>query len=212
MNSKKVFYVMIGITALMSTLVVGAVFAGDSFLRKQSEKLVSLKLDNEVIDQQQVALAQAKKDVEKYAELESTAKQIVPQDKDQARAVREIISLAQQAGVHIASVSFPASTLGQKAAPAPKPSTDTDTATPKATVNPLTQAKPVAGIDGLYQLDITIVSDTLQPATYTRLIDFLERLEQNRRTSQVTQINIQPDIKNRINLNFTLTLTVYIKP
>lgn len=211
MTSKKFFYVMIGITVLMSGLVVGAVFLGDSFLRKQSEKLVSLKLDNEVIEQQQVALTQAKKDVEKYTELEAISKQIVPQDKDQARAAREIVSLAEQSGISISSITFPSSTLGLRPTTT-TPATGTATTPTQAPANPLTQAKPVTGIDGLYQLDITVVSDTGRPATYTRLIEFLERLEQNRRTAQVTQISIQPDSENRINLNFTLTLTVYIKP
>jgi hypothetical protein len=215
MNSKKVFFVMIGIVVLMSGLVVGAVVVGDTVLRKQSEKLVALKLDTDVVETQQTALVQAKKDVEKYAELESIAKQVVPQDKDQARAVREIISIADQAGVKISSITFPSSNLGQKpaaTAPASGTSTTTPTAATAAPVNPFTQAKPVSGIGGLYQLDITVVSDTTKPATYTRLIDFLGRLEHNRRTAQVSQISIQPHADNRDNLNFTLTLTVYIKP
>lgn len=214
MSSKKAFFVMIGMIVLMSGLVVGAVVAGDLYLRGQSDKLVNLKLETEVIEAQQLSLVQAKKDVEKYADLESIAKQIVPQDKDQARAVREIISIGDQAGIKIASITFPSSSLGQKPTAA-APTTGTDSggaAAPKAPVNPLTQAKPVSGIEGLYQLDITVVSDSTKPATYASLIDFLERLEQNRRTAQVSQISIQPDVQNRNNLNFTLTLTVYIKP
>src|SRR5258708_370238 len=109
--SKKVFFIMIGALGFLGILVIGSVVAGDIFLHKQSNKLVSLKLDNQVIEAQQASLAQAKKDIQKYAELESIAKQVVPQDKDQARATREIVNFAAQAGVKIASIAFPASNL-----------------------------------------------------------------------------------------------------
>jgi hypothetical protein len=206
MTSKKAFYGMLGAVVLMVGAVIGSVVLGNLLLKKQSDKLVNLKVDASVIEAQQTSLIQAKKDVEKYAELGTIAKQVVPQDKDQARAVREIVNLADQSGIKIASVTFPSSSLGQKAA------TATTDSSSSAAASPLTQAKPVAGIDGLYQLDITIASDTARPTTYTRLISFLNRLEQNRRTAQVSQITIQPDTKNRLNLNFTVTLTVYIKP
>ena len=214
MMSKKVFLVMVGVFGLMGVLVISAVVTGDTFLHKQSNKLVSLKLDNQVIEAQEASLAQAKKDIQKYSELESIAKQIVPQDKDQARAIREIISLADQAGVKIASISLPASTLGQAAPKAKTPesgSTETSTPTP-AVVSTQTQVKPVEGINNLYQLDITVTSATTSPTSYAKLIDFLRRLEQNRRTAQVSQITIQPDVQNRSALNFSLTLTLYIKP
>lgn len=216
MNSKKVFYIMLGVVVLMFAVVVTTIVMGDKLLRKQSNKLVELKLEDQVIETQATSLVQAKKDIEKYSELESIANQIVPQDKDQARAVREIVSIAEQAGVKIASISFPDSTLGQ----APKKTTkttDTEAAAttppPTTTTNPSeTQVKKVEGIQNLYQLDITVASDTASPTSYSRLIDFLSRLEQNRRTAQVTQISILPLASNRTALNFTLTLTVYIKP
>lgn len=213
MSSKKAFYGMLGLLVVMSGLVIGSIIIGDGMLKKRADRLVNLKLEADVIEEQQRALILAKKDVEKYADLEAIAKQIVPQDKDQARAVREIVGIAEQAGVSIASVTFPTSNLGQKAAPVKPSTTESETSTaPKPVINPLTQAKPVTGVSGLYELEINVASDPTRPATYTRLIDFLERLEQNRRTAQVGQISIQPDGQNRISLNFTLTVTVYIKP
>ncbi len=215
MNSKKVFYVMVGVVVLMVGLVIATIVLGDKFLSKQSAKLVGLKLDNEVVESQSTALAQAKKDIERYSELRDIAKQIVPQDKDQARAVREIVSIAEQAGVKIADVTFPDSTLGQpKATPAKPTSGDGEAAAtkPATPTTPETQVQKVEGTENLYRLDITVASDPTAPASYSRLIDFLKRLEQNRRTAQVTEIAIQPQATNRTALNFTLTVTVYIKP
>lgn len=214
MSSKKVFYVMIGVLGLMGILVISTVVLGDIFLKKQSNKLVNLKLENQVIETQETALIQAKKDIQKYSELESIAKQVVPQDKDQARATREIVNLANQAGVKIAGISFPASSLGTAAPKATTPAggSNTTTPAPAATTAPVTQVKPVEGIKGLYQLDITVTSENTSPASYAKLIDFLSRLEQNRRTAQVSQISITPDALNRSALNFSLTITLYIKP
>ncbi len=211
MKSKQVFYGMIGLVVIMFGVVVATAVLGDGFLRKQSDKLVELKLENEVVESQATSLLQAKKDIEKYSELESIANQIVPQDKDQARATREIVSIADQAGVNIASIAFPDSTLGQVPKKDPKASTSTTT-TPAPAATTETQVKKVDGIPNLYQLEITVTSDTTNPTNYARLIDFLSKLEQNRRTAQVSSISIQPLATNRSLLNFTLTVTVYIKP
>ena len=203
---------MLGIIGLMSALIIASVVVGDLMLQKQSKKLVHLKLENEVIENQQTALIQAKKDVQKYTELKNIAKQIVPQDKDQARATREIVNLANQAGIKISSIGFPASTLGQANPNTATTSTPTGTTTATNTAPPVSQVKPVTGINGVDQLDIIVTSDTNSPSTYNQVINFLQSLEQNRRTAQVSQISIQPDNKNRSLLNFNLTITLYIKP
>lgn len=212
MNSKKFFYIMLGIIGLLGVLLVATMVLGDKMLQKQGSKLTSLKLDDAVIESQQTALVQAKRDVEQYADLEKIAKQIVPQDKDQARATREIINLAHDSGLSISSVSFPASNLGQ-AAPKPQTSEDnSNSATPATPTTPVTQVKPVDGIKGVYQYDMVVISDTNNPATYSQFIDFLDKLEQNRRTAHVSQIVITPDSQNRSLLSFNLTITVYVKP
>lgn len=212
MNSKKFFYIMLGIIGLLGVLLVATMVLGDKMLQKQGDKLTGLKLEDAVIENQQTALVQAKRDVEQYADLEKIAKQIVPQDKDQARATREIINLARDSGLSISSVSFPSSNLGQAA---PKPQTSEDNSSnpaPTTPSAPVTQVKPVDGITGVYQYDMVVISDTNNPATYNQFIDFLDKLEQNRRTAHVSQIVITPDSQNRSLLSFNLTITVYVKP
>lgn len=199
---------MIGLIVLLAGLIIGAVVMGDSMLQKKSGQLLNLKIDNRTLEEQQVSLVQAKKDIEKYSDLERTAKTIVPQEKDQARTVREIINIATASGIPVSSVSFPSSNLGQVV---PKPTT-TDSTTPKVTTPPITQVKPVDNIPGLYQLEISVQSDTNTPVSYSKLLDFLSRLEQNRRTAQVSNINVQPSSKNRDLVTFSLVVNVYIKP
>lgn len=195
---------MIGTNALLAVAIVGSVVVGDRLLKKQSDVIISQKLESTVLEKEQIALQQAKLDLEKYSELRQIAKQIVPQEKDQALTTREIVALAEKAGVRIGSVGFPSSTLGAPGAKATTGTTSTSSA--------ISQAKPVTGINGLLELQITVVSDTARPSSYNQIINFLGYLEKNRRTAQVTQISIQPDAKDNSLLNFTLTLTVYIKP
>ncbi len=205
MTTKRIYWVMIGVNVVLAFGILGCVVLGDKMLKKQSDVIISKKLENAVLENEQTALKQAKADLEKYTELKQIAKQIVPQEKDQALTTREIITLAESAGIKIGSIGFPSSNLGSAAK---KPA---DGAAANAT-SAISQAKPVTGIKDLLELQIIVTSDTARPSTYNQLITFLSKLENNRRTAQVSQISIQPDAKNTSSLNFSLTLTLYIKP
>jgi len=213
MTSKQIFFVMIAVTTLLGIGILGAAAFGNVMLQQESQKLVSLKLDNRVLEEQQASLKQANKDIDKYTELEKEAKAIVPQDKDQAQAVREIVKIANHSGIKLATISFSASSLGSAAAPVTAPSGNSGaTPTPKATTPPVTQVKPVENIPGVYVMEISIQQDSTQPISYSSFIDFLNRLEQNRRTAQVATVTIQPSSQNANKLTFSLVVNVYIKP
>lgn len=215
MSNKRFFYVMVGIIGFLGILVIGTTFFGNSLLQKESKALVDLKLEDRLLEEQQLALTQANKDLEKYTELDAIARTIVPQDKDQARAVREIVQIAAESNIKLANITFPASNLGQTATPKPTTTTPTEgdaAATAAPTTPPVTQVKPVSGIPGVYVMELNIQSDTTTPVPYSRFIEFLERLGQNRRTAQVSTITIQPSTEDRNRLTFTLALNLYIKP
>lgn len=212
MSSKRVFFMMVGLVTVLSVLGIAGVVFSDKLLQKQAAKLVELKLESRLLEEQQAALVQANKDIEKYAELEHIAKAIVPQEKDQARTVREIVQFANASGVKLKAINFPSSSLGQLQ---PKPAASGDakdgaTATPAAP--PISQVKPVPGIPGVYSLEVTVQSLDTNGATYAGFVDFLNRLEQNRRTAQVTNISIKPNPNGGDSLSFNIILNVYIKP
>lgn len=209
MTPKRVYFAMIGVNALLALAILGGIVFGDRMLSKQSDIIVAQKLESAVLEKEQISLQQARQDLTKYADLRQIAKQVVPQEKDQAATTRQIISLANQAGIRIGSIGFPSSNLGT-AVPKATDSTSKDAAAP--TTSAITQAKPVAGIPGLLALDIVVSSDNAKPSSYNQIIAFLASLENNRRTAEVSQITIQPDAKDNSLLNFNLTLTVYLKP
>jgi hypothetical protein len=214
MNSKRFFYIMV-IVFSFSIIGGGAMlYFANAQLQKRSSNVIDLKLQSAQVEAQQSAFEAAKKDVEKYAYLSSIINGALPQDKDQARSVREIFLLAAQAGITIKSVQFPASTLGAvTAVPAPGATTPAPAA-PKTTT--ITQAKPVDGLKGVYAIE-TIVTPFADGktyiVTYNQLIDFLGKLESNRRAIQVASIQLTPLGQTAADsISFSLTLNIFIKP
>jgi hypothetical protein len=218
MTPKKSFYIMLSSLSLTVILLITVIYFGNALLKKDSDKLVSLKLDNKVLEVKELGLAQAEQDTAKYSSLEEITQSIVPQDKDQAKAVREIFTLAKESGISLKSVTFPTSNLGTKVTP-PKSSEGT---TPESNAQPtpetaqapnvISQAKPVQGINGVYSLEATIMPDGY--VSYYSLIDFLSKLENNRRTSQVTRIKVDPQSYDNNNplVDFLLTVNIFLKP
>ena len=200
MNSKNLYYGMIGITCLLFVGLLYSVDLSNGLLVSQSNNLVSLKAKSEATTNELTQLMQDKKDVQKYSGLNTIAESVVPQDKNQAEAIREIVNLANNNGIsQISSIMFPPSTLGIGK-------------NVKASSSSLTQVSPVQGITGVYELPITINQDSSHTVPYKDFVNFLSALEQNRRTSQVASITIQPDSKVPGNVSFTLIINEFIKP
>ncbi len=204
MTSKKLFYVLIAVLVLISGSGVATLVLGNKQITKQNDELSHYKVESTALEEVQRSLVTAKKDVETYKDIESIARTVVPQEKDQAKTVREIINLADESNVPIASVTFPTSSLGSKA------STGAPTANQQQ-VGTITQTQKVTGLNNVERLQITVTSDSAKPIPYSSFIRFLDLLEKNRRTSQVGSLNIQPDPDNRNLLTFSLIINVYIK-
>lgn len=209
MDSKRIFFIMVSLVSLMCLASIGAVFVGNSMLSKQAKQLLDLRLEDKLIEEQQAALLSATKELEQYTDLEKIAKTVVPQDKDQAKTVREINRIAEESGIKLKSITFAGSNLG---AGSTKTSEDNESGEEtKSTTPPLTQVQPVTGIPGVYSLELEINPLDTQTITYSQFIKFLERLERNRRTAHVVKVAVTPGNGGAIR-NFVLTVNVYVKP
>lgn len=210
MNSRKTFFVMVSVTVLLIGVLLASVIVGLKYLGTQSEALLAAKLDQQSLTEQQAALIKAKDDLIKYADLQKITESIVPQDKDQAKSVREIVRFADESGVTLESISFDDSTLGQQPAAPSAPADGQPSATPAPS---LTQAKPVPNIPGVFSLPI-IIQSTQNNNQFPNFLSFLEKLENNRRTAQVEKISITPGETpaGKKYINFTLTVNIFVKP
>lgn len=201
MDSRVVNRLLLG---LILILLLGSLIGSRSIvgqLKSQTNQLVSLKAKKQALETEQTNLAVAKKEVAKYASLEKIAESIVPQDKDQAEAVREIVNIAAASNIKLTSIDFPTSTLGQT-------STTSKAAQQRILLSQLT---PVKGIARVYVLPISVKDNEQADATtYNNFLNFLTKLEQNRRTSEVTNLSIQPQSNGLI--TFSLTINEYIRP
>lgn len=216
MSSKQSRLVLLGLIGFAGLTFLVICFIGLSTLSSKSQKMVSLKLQSKVLDYQLTSLAQAKKQVQQYEYIKSVAAEIIPNDKDQAQAVLEIFNIASASGIAIQSITFPASTLGSGGA-----AVSSDASTAKASTL-ISQAKPVTGINGLYSVQLTVVPASgpnvpaEQQVTYAKMLDFLNRIELNQRTAQITQVTVQPQGSNAgdpaSSLTFSLTINIFIKP
>jgi hypothetical protein len=200
MNSKRLYFGMLTIIGiLIAGLIIGA-YGANHLLEAQSKQLVNNRLQTSVLSQEQTELVQAKQDIKKYQNLANITQTIVPQDKDQAEAILELVNIANANGVALGSITFPSSSLGQTVGQA------------KTSTLSLSQLTPVKGIPGVYNLQISVASDSSNPVPYNNFINFLTALENNRRTALISEVSLQPNEKNRNTVSFTLTLDEYIKP
>ena len=216
MNAKRLRLVLLGLIGLSVVLFFAICFLGLSKLSAQSQKMVSLKLQSKVLDYQLTSLVQAKKQVQQvYSYINSVASEVIPNDKDQAQAVLEINQIAQQSGIAIGSISFPASSLGGATVAGAS-------AAGASTSSLISQARPVPGINGLYAIQLTITPQTgtqlppEQQVTYAKMLDFLSRIEKNQRTAQITQVTVDPIGAGTggaaSSISFTITVNIFIKP
>jgi hypothetical protein len=205
MRSRHTFIILLIINSLLILALFGAAYGIDQLLTTQSKTLAAQRLQTQTLDAQSSALVKAKKDVKQYQDLANIASSIVPQDKDQAQTVREIVNIAAANGVKLGTISFPTSTLGQAANGLPTTSQSVGS-------QARSQLTPVKGIPGVYSLEIVVQSDTNNPVPYGKFTSFLTALEHNRRTALVSNLNLNPDSKNSSNVGFSLTLDEYIKP
>jgi hypothetical protein len=232
MTSKRVYYLMIGLIGLLFVALLAGAYGANSLLAKQAVSLTALKAKSSALDKEQTNLILAKKQVSQYAQLNKIVTSIVPQDKDQAEAVREIVGIADANQVALGSITFPASTLGNATTPVPSTAAGAAPAKPFASsptaskTGALSQLQPVKNIPGVYDLQITVQGDPKSPITYSQLIAFLSALENNRRTAQVSTISFEPIANNSsaggssvsanssspTSISFSLTLDEYIKP
>lgn len=205
-SSLNTYIILLTILVIAVFGFVGGVYSLGRDFKNQSEVVAANKANVSELSSAQTGLSTAKKDVAQYSSLNSIAKAIVPQDKDQAETVRELTKIASQNSIKLTTISFPSSTLGSRV------TTTTSSGTPTASSTDLSQLTPVKGMSGVYNLQITISNNPKNTVTYNQLNAFLSDLENNRRTAAVSSINIVPNSKDPSRLVFTLVINTYIKP
>ncbi len=204
MNAKKVYFSLIVIIVGLLLATVAVFYGANTLLKKSSNKLSQLKAENAVLEQNEKVYQKAKNDLIKYQDLQSAVNEALPKEKDQAKALKELIQIGSTTGVKIEKIEFTDSTLGDKA----KPAATAGSATGASSA--VTQAKPISGISGVQgiEMKVTIAGpNDKTPINYNSFINFLDLVSNNRRSMQISNLNIQPNLKKA-----DLTINIFVKP
>jgi hypothetical protein len=202
-TSKRLYLVLLSVIGLLVITLIAGAYNINKLLGSQATKLTAAKATSLALQEEQESLVKAKQEIKSYTNLQQITEAVVPEDKNTAEAVLEIVNIATANGISLASITLPTSTLGGTTATA---------AASSSASNALSQLTPVADIPGVYELSITVTNDPTKPVQYNQFIAFLSSLEYNRRTAQVGTISLTPDTKNGSLLDFSLGINEYIKP
>jgi hypothetical protein len=234
MNAKKMYKYLLLIFIGGLVLSVWIVRYASSQLTSTSSELTGLRSDISGLELKREGLEKAKVVMADNAYTIERLAKVVPADKDQARVVGEIYSIADKAGVNIDSVGFPASTLGSQAVRVASPADTTTTnatasssTSSSATATPpapapqkiISQATPLKDIPGVQSIELSlgaINSKSLPPASgvrYSEMLSFIRQLERNERATQITAIGIGQDkvVNGEPTFSLTVSLTIFIQ-
>lgn len=199
MTAKQLTYILSVLVGLLVIVLVASGYVANMFLTHKATELGKIKAQSQVVVDRQNQLKKDIADIARYSPLNEIARAVVPQDKSQAQTVTEIVNIAAASGIpKLSSITFPASTLGGSGSASSTAS--------------LTQVTPVKNISGVYSLPITITQDSSNTVPYDQFLTFLKKLESNRRTAQLSSVNVQPDNKNPSRVSFVIVVNEYIKP
>ncbi len=217
MNAKRFNYLMMGVLALLVVTGGAVAYFSNQYLQTKAANVASIKAELAGVEAKESTFVRSRNELKQHEELKASIDRILPQDKDQARAIRELFAIAEESGIRITNITFPTSELGRKTQTA-KPQTTTEGAQPQTqsqATNAVTQAKPVEGISGVLGISASVGFDKAapnQPITFERFQQFLQKLELNRRTMQVSQVTITPTNQGEGEFDFSVNLTIFVKP
>lgn len=197
LTSFRLFILLCVACGLLVAAAFGLTYGANKLFARQGQTLEDAKINYEVAQNREDALQRAEANIAKYEQLNIIAQGVLPQEKDQALTVREIVAIARQNGVSLGSVTFPDSKLG-----VPTKS--------KTNANTESQLTPVKGISGLYVMEIKVASSGV--TRYDNFLRFINALQSNRRTANITSISATPSEVNRNFVSFNLSINAYIRP
>jgi hypothetical protein len=197
LTSFRLFVLLSIACGLLVAAAFGLTYGANKLFARQGQTLEDAKINYDIAQNREQALQSAEANIKKYEQLNIIAQGILPQEKDQALTVREIVAIAAQHNVPLSSVTFPDSKLG----------VSTKSKTNAATESQLTAVK---GISGLYVMEIKVASSGV--TRYDNFLRFISALQSNRRTANITSVNATPSEANRNFVSFNLNINAYIRP
>lgn len=232
MTPKRLFYALLGSVLCMIIGSFGFAYLASNWLTSRSTATINLKLDILELRQNQKKGVQASNNLIKYKQDIANLDSVIPTQKDQVDALNQLLKIGDENNITFGSVTFPSSELGNAVAAKPAAATVDETkkaddssksaattpAAPAAPKKTVTQAKPVDGVSGVYEVQVSLGNitqkSTNKGVTYDQLLNVLRSIEQNRRIMQMTNISITPQkslTDTSILYQLTINLKIYLR-
>ena len=215
---------------LVALFIFGIILSGylvhyaSGWLENSSQDLAKLRTDVYVLTEKSKYLDTEKRYLDSHSPEINTLDSVLPKDKDQAKVIKQLESIADKSGIKFDSISFPTSSLGSSTQIA-KPTT-TDSATtnntniseaPPKPSKVISQATPLKDIPGVQTIEITLgalSSKDSKPGAgmrYPEMISFIKQLERNQRIIQTQSIQIgQAPSNNKGEPMYILTVSITV--
>jgi len=187
MTPKKAFLAILAVL-ILTLLGGGAIYYfANNYLYAKASTISELKANIDVLDSKLVDTRRAITDYSDLSYLSDILDEVIPSEKTQSNVVGQLIEFANQSGVVVDNINFaPTNNANQAQA--------------------LTQTLPVDGVSNINKLPINIGIT----GEYSQILSFLNKLETNRRITQVDSISLSPDESGRI-FSSNLSINVYVR-
>ena len=203
MTSKKMYFILVAVLSLIILAIAGAMYYSREFITSSSDKLVEAKLKLYTLEETESTYRKNQNILNENSDIAEILKSVVPSEKDQARAVRELNIIAADNGLKVTSVIFPKSDLVIT-----KKTTTTGSTTDVKT-SAVSQAKAVKNLEGVLGIDVSvdISSPTNTRISTDQILNLLRQIENNLRNMRITSINFSGEGDS-----FNAKLTLFVKP
>lgn len=187
LDSKKFFFVLVGVNVLLVVATIAVFTLANSTAQKRSDQMSQLKADSETNDQLINYYKVLQGTLNANKDLQDTVQKVLPSDKDQSVALNDLNQFAQNTNVDIQQITF-------------------NPGSSKTAGQTLTSPALIKGV--------SIISVTLdcKSTRYESLLAFLQQIETTQRRMQVTTLNITPNATNPDLLDqVSISIDIYVK-
>ena len=174
---------------LLCVITIAGLYFADRKLAALANETARLKAEVEVSQKQIDSYTITKAKVENLQYVEELASQVLPKDDEQSTVVAELSQFALRSQLSVSEITFPEGSTAAKNSAAKS-----------------TKVVP-KGVDV-----IPITVRFKEGSSYNNLLSFLRLVENNRRKTQVTNVDLKPDTEDRSVLSeVTVELNLYAK-
>ena len=190
MSPRNAFFGMLGILGLILAGGVGVYYYFNNDLETLNTEVGELLAEQEVVGSQILSYEVTQKKVEELAFVQDLANDVLPDSKEQANVVAEIKQFVNDAGLQLETLSFNSG----------------------STVNTglsNTQTEAVQSLAGVRVLPAVAVISS--GATYNDILNLLQKIENNQRKMQVTEISLTPVPGSDRLTTTTVKINIYLR-